>query len=148
MFDNGMANDACWVGRTFLCWQSLCLIIYISVQTYIFVSNGDFLVGPVIIFSYMSQEQVVSKMSMSDIQNAFWRCSSLRQSNIHMPHDVYPFLIAKFMGPTWGPSGANRTQVGPMLAPWTLLSGSALIFPSTYIYTKLGWCNWNKYPLI
>ena len=26
------------------------------------------------------------------------------------------------MGPTWGPSGANRTQVGPMLAPWTLLS--------------------------
>ena len=32
-------------------------------------------------------------------------------------------LIARFMGPTWGPSGADRTQVGPMLAPWTLLSG-------------------------
>ena len=32
-------------------------------------------------------------------------------------------LITRFMGPTWGPSGANRTQVGPMLAPWTLLSG-------------------------
>ena len=35
-------------------------------------------------------------------------------------------LIARFMGPTWGPSGAERaerTQVGPMLAPWTLLSG-------------------------
>ena len=32
-------------------------------------------------------------------------------------------LIATFMGPTWGPSGADRTQVGPMLAPWTLLSG-------------------------
>ena len=30
-------------------------------------------------------------------------------------------LIAKFMGPTWGPSGADRTQVGPMSAPWTLL---------------------------
>ena len=27
------------------------------------------------------------------------------------------------MGPTWGPSGADRTQVGPMLAPLTLLSG-------------------------
>ena len=26
------------------------------------------------------------------------------------------------MEPTWGPSGADRTQVGPMLAPWTLLS--------------------------
>ena len=32
-------------------------------------------------------------------------------------------LIARFMGPTWGPSGADRTQVGAMLAPWTLLSG-------------------------
>ena len=27
------------------------------------------------------------------------------------------------MGPAWGPSGADRTQVGPMLAPWTLLTG-------------------------
>ena len=26
------------------------------------------------------------------------------------------------MGPTWDPSGADRTQVDPMLAPWTLLS--------------------------
>ena len=33
-------------------------------------------------------------------------------------------LIARFMGTIWGPSGADRTQVGPMLAPWTLLSGS------------------------
>ena len=32
-------------------------------------------------------------------------------------------LIARFMGPTWGPSGAGRTQMGPMLVPWTLLSG-------------------------
>ena len=32
-------------------------------------------------------------------------------------------LKAMFMGPTWGPSGADRTQVGPMLNPWTLLSG-------------------------
>ena len=32
-------------------------------------------------------------------------------------------LIARIMGPMWGLSGADRTQVGPMLAPWTLLSG-------------------------
>ena len=31
--------------------------------------------------------------------------------------------IARFMGPTWGPSRANRTQVGPMFASGTLLSG-------------------------
>ena len=31
--------------------------------------------------------------------------------------------IARFMGPTWGPSGSCRSQMGPMLASWTLLSG-------------------------
>ena len=30
---------------------------------------------------------------------------------------------SKVHGPTWRPSGADRTHVGPMLAPWTLLSG-------------------------
>ena len=37
---------------------------------------------------------------------------------------TYTPLIARFMRPTWGPSGAHRIQVGPMLAPWTLLSGT------------------------
>ena len=32
-------------------------------------------------------------------------------------------LIARSMGPTWGPPGSCRLQMGPMLAPWTLLSG-------------------------
>ena len=41
-----------------------------------------------------------------------------------------PTLIARFMGPTWGPSGAERTQVGPMLAPWILLSGYTTSLPS------------------
>ena len=34
-----------------------------------------------------------------------------------------PSLIARFMGPTWGPHGADRNQVGPMWAKWTLQSG-------------------------
>ena len=40
-------------------------------------------------------------------------------------------LITRFMGPTCGPSGAGRTQMDPMLAPWTLLSGS--------VYPALKW---------
>ena len=32
--------------------------------------------------------------------------------------------IAKFMGPTWGPPGTCRPQMGPILAPRTLLSGT------------------------
>ena len=42
------------------------------------------------------------------------------------PTTYMPPMRARFMGPAWGPSGADRTQVGPMLAPWTLLTGTSL----------------------
>ena len=54
-------------------------------------------------------------------------------------------LIARFMGPTRGPSGADRTQVGPMLALWTLLSGyvsnigNIMVMAASYIFVIL-WC--------
>ena len=32
--------------------------------------------------------------------------------------------ITRFMWPTWGPSGSCRSQMGPVLTPWTLLSGT------------------------
>ena len=38
-------------------------------------------------------------------------------------HKSLPFQIARFMGPTGGPLGSCRPQLGPMLAPWTLLLG-------------------------
>ena len=41
--------------------------------------------------------------------------------------------IAKFMGPTWGSPGTCRPQMGPMLAPWTLLSGMS--------YHQMSWNN-------
>ena len=37
--------------------------------------------------------------------------------------------ITKFMGPTWGPPGSYRPQMGPKLAPGTLLSGLLRLFP-------------------
>ena len=51
--------------------------------------------------------------------------------------------IARFMGPTWGPSRADRTQVGPMLAPWTLISG----LPKPVIMYDQGWFIWEGYLL-
>ena len=43
--------------------------------------------------------------------------------------------IARFMGPTWGPSGADRTQVGSMLTPWTMLSGSLYMIMAVFSYS-------------
>ena len=42
--------------------------------------------------------------------------------------------ITRFMGPTWGPPESCRSKMGPMLAPWILLSG--LIYGWTN-----GWAN-------
>ena len=44
--------------------------------------------------------------------------------------------IAKFMGPTWGPPGSCRPQLGPMLVPWTLLSGVVSRGSSSVILDK------------
>ena len=60
------------------------------------------------------------------------RNTSLRQSHDHpsgggvILKDMVEIApqIAKFMGPTWVPPGSCWPQMGPMLAPWTLLSGS------------------------
>ena len=51
---------------------------------------------------------------------------TVQYNSYMMRSSVMTSLITSFMGPTWGPSGADRTQVGPMLAPWTLLSGILL----------------------
>ena len=48
---------------------------------------------------------------------------SLMTDIIHMVYNMIATLVARFMEPTWGPSGVDRTQVGPMLAPWNLLYG-------------------------
>ena len=47
---------------------------------------------------------------------------SISHCNGNNDHIIKDSLIARFMGPTWGPSGADMTQVGPMLAPCTVLS--------------------------
>ena len=53
-------------------------------------------------------------------------------------------LTARFMGPIWGPSGADRTQVGPMLAPWTLLSGQDPGGPHVGPMNFVIWASWPE----
>ena len=48
-----------------------------------------------------------------------------------------PYQIARFMGPTWGPHGSCRPHMGPMLAPWTLLSGVPHRNRLTHIYAEV-----------
>ena len=52
-----------------------------------------------------------------------FRIKLRQREDIEYRLSSWPALITRFMGPKWGPSGPDRTQVGPMMAPWTLLSG-------------------------
>ena len=53
--------------------------------------------------------------------------------------------IARLMGPTWAIPGSCRSQVGPMLAPWTLLSGQIIPQLSCYIKQWEAWTKWLKF---
>ena len=62
-----------------------------------------------------------------------WSCRSI------VLNHRYVSQIARFMGPIWGPPGSCRPQMGPMLAPWTLLSGMSLLwFADTglFVYSR------------
>ena len=54
--------------------------------------------------------------------------------------------IASFTLPTWDPPGSCRPQVGPMLVPWTLLSGKKCVnyafFTFFTLLTKYKMTNW------
>ena len=59
--------------------------------------------------------------------NDCFRGSSYFTCNIFLKLEVKSACQpARFVGPTWGLPGTDRTQVGPMLAPWTLLLGPRL----------------------
>ena len=50
-----------------------------------------------------------------------------------------PSQITRFMRPTWGPPGANSTQMVLMLAPWTLLSGLSRYAVKIYGIGSVRW---------
>ena len=75
----------------------------------------------ILLLAYKAQHGMASPYLLS-LLSPYNRGRPLRSEGKHLL-TTSP-LIARFVGPTWGLSGADRTQVGPMLALWTLLSGS------------------------
>ena len=47
-------------------------------------------------------------------------------------HNAIITQIAQFTGPTWGPPGSYRPQMGPTLAPCNLLSGKDCVHDKMY----------------
>ena len=57
-----------------------------------------------------------------EVIEAWWRMYAVVNLVITGSDNGLSSQIAKFMGPTWHPPGSCWPQMGPMLAPWTLLS--------------------------
>ena len=52
--------------------------------------------------------------------------------------DLIVTQIPKFVGPTWGPPGSCRPQMGLMLVPWTMLSGYLSTRATRFVFAKYG----------
>ena len=80
-------------------------------------------------FSWIYEYNLVSTgwvngLALSRPQGTTWTSDDRDQGRqmVSLSHT----LTERFMGPPWGPSRAGRSQVGPMLAPWTSLYGQWL----------------------
>ena len=74
-------------------------------------------------FHYWQIATLVTQKSLFTVTHALSFMSSTLIAMKYTWGAMMRTLIARFIRPTWGPSKADRNQVGPMLAPWTLLSG-------------------------
>ena len=69
---------------------------------------------------------IMSKLQYITLPNRFhsheWNHDSPEWKNQNAPGARHRHVWwTRFTGPTWGPPGADRTQVGPMPVPWILL---------------------------
>ena len=61
---------------------------------------------------------ILFPIDFTHIPESYFICKDCHNACEEALVKIY-ILIARFMGPTWGLPGADRTQVGPMLVTWT-----------------------------
>ena len=107
------------------------LAIYIYKYIYIYMMHYK-----------ISRFDVIFIFGNSPMETAFWQIEKLMRNTIPLivvlSHRCISALITRFVGPTWGLPEADETQVGPVLAPWPLLSGML------HVFTWLHSVTWKK----
>ena len=69
-----------------------------------------------------NRSPLLAEIYCDQIMDSWWHHIKWWDKTTHPRPEFNGALITRFVGPRWGPSGAARTQVGPMLAIWTLLA--------------------------
>ena len=98
------------------------LSYYSCLQLPVPLVHGRFRAGYLV--PHVATEHMLTQQSVAPLAVMVWQLVLLVPTTWRTAQRLLcvSSLIARFMGPTWGPSGTDKTQVGPMLAPWTLLS--------------------------
>ena len=111
---------------------------------FIFDSRTDVLVKvSMFLRQKISRPEVNSNPQPSDSCRMFWPFALSEEYKLIMSSQDFDAKskhsqIAKFLGPTWGPHGSCRPQVGPILAPWILLSGLGWPPAKWYLFVMCG----------
>ena len=108
--------------------------------TWVLSSPGGLHVGPM---NFATWELTQDTAKKSKTKHKLWwsvAISTFHVLTINWFYDKFvnhhiDTQIAKFMGPTWFPPGFCRPQMGPMLAPWNLLSGQFMSFEYKKFHT-------------
>ena len=126
----GGSNDQNHVCFVLMLWQC----IYYGDRCLLQLSFGNTLIRDTAMRRVKStaHQDNIPTLSAVRLHNAVgavlgWLPSTASQEPYSCKHGIQGYSItaqiARFMGPTWGLPGADRTQVGPMWATWALLSG-------------------------
>ena len=119
-----------WISRTKSQWRGALMFSLICTWTNCWVSSRD---ASDLRCHRAHYDVTVMTGNWHEQQSAAW--INFCRKSVVLPQKQWPNLqlctqMARFMGPTWGPPGADRTQVGPMLAPCIFLSGYVCFQPS------------------
>ena len=88
----------------------------------------------------LSSLRLVIRSLLNKQSRCHW-CETLWRSCGQMdPFTENPDSKAHGANPTWGPPGSFRPQMGPVLAPWTLLSGKGML-------VRLSTADWRHWML-
>ena len=87
-------------------------------------------------WEYFEDEKHPKYRAFAALHNTVEFYYSMVQYNTILTYSLITSQIAKFMGPTWGRPGSCRPQMGPMLVPWTLLSGLVNTLDSDAMVTQ------------
>ena len=144
------ADDICelvFSYRNSVCWLHLFLVFYLNISqvnyhNIVTCSSKPILIVIVLVVRWTDCQ--LGSLAVNEIRKLYNQFADLCLQHFPWVHTRGPFIwyvcsssrrdlddwrryhvtqITRFMGPTWGPPGTDRTKVGPMLAPWTLLSG-------------------------